>query len=142
MQLTRAYSRVAAYAVSRVFTEVAPPRVTGDPRLCFENARREYWAHSRDSNPEYWVGWLTAKYDVPWMKGESRQERLDRVHHAWVTVGRVVYDSTPFKYGLGNFSDLPSELPHRLFEERKYEGLYRVGPNKLSEPLSFFPQPD
>lgn len=119
------------------FTRLISPLTIGDPRDCYENARKEFWARE-DQDPVYWVGWLTATYTYPWKK-EQRSEKFDRLHHAWVTIGDAVADSTPFKYGVGNFTDLPVVLAHEGLKDFEYEGLYPVSPNKLEKPLSYFP---
>ena len=141
MILTSFYTRVIAAdpEVRQVFTEMVPPLTHGDPRNCFENARREFLTH-KSLDRQYWVGWLTAEFDDPWVKNIPRRNIQTRNHHAWVTEGTKVYDSTPFKYGFGNFSDLPSKLPHELFDSAKYEGLYTVGEEALHNPLKYFPR--
>lgn len=119
------------------FSRLIPPRTVGDPRECYENARKEFWARE-NQDPVYWVGWLTATHKYQWQK-EQREEKFKRLHHAWVTVGDAVADATPFKYGVGNFTDLPVVLAHEGLEDFEYEGLYTVSPDKLEKVLSYFP---
>jgi hypothetical protein len=119
------------------FTKLVTPLTVGDPRNCYENARKEFWARE-DEDPVYWVGWLTATHTYQWRK-EQRSENFDRLHHAWVTVGDAVADATPFKYGVGNFTDLPVVLAHEGLKDFEYEGLYTVALDQLKEKLSYFP---
>jgi hypothetical protein len=130
----------------RTVADSVPALTKGDPRMCFENARREFLAQkAAGKNPVYVVGEIRGYHiDNPSYGGvESEWKPIPDTAHAWVEVDGKVVDSTPFKYGTGDFAYLPTRSAKEHFRaDTRYVPSYRVPEEQISgKPLTTFPPP-
>lgn len=113
-------------------------------RECYDNARVEFLARKAlGESPKYVVGHIYGyRDDYAEQNGlpPDLSKRGFPVKHAWVESEGKIYDSTPFKYGIGNFSDLPTRLSKDNWDKIAYVGDRIVSAEKLGkEKLTDFP---
>lgn len=135
------------------FKKLLPSIIKGLPNLCYENARLEYHAqlkaHPRKSI-KYAYGSLSAnkKEEYARFRGSSGNwislpNELNVDAHAFVIIDdKYVVDPTPFKYGMGDYNELPQEYGINMFEPSSivYTVKRFVEASELLVPLKFFPK--
>lgn len=103
---------------------------------CYENARKEFLKRRKaGENVEYYLGQIFSPK-------EHYKNQLS-LQHAWVVKdGNEIIDPTPFKYGNGNYDELPSHSAKEEFPDAIYIGLplpkdYEY---QLETPLKLYPK--
>jgi len=111
----------------------------GLPNECYENARREYLTRkAAGESVKYVVGNLYGKPAGDKWFDESK--RASPTPHAWVeTEDGDIIDPTPFKYGIGDYKNLPQRPAQQAFEKALYVGEFSPADSTLTEPLKNFP---
>lgn len=121
----------AKLASPSVFTKQGKPLTVGELRVCYENARLEYWAQKKaGNNPVYYFGNVK----------ETGQPQLN---HCWVVVDGRVLDATLFqKPAFVNHKWVYPELPASKYFKRgtQYIAIAVIPEKYLKEPLDFFPK--
>jgi len=132
--------------------EMVKPVKIGDIRLCYENARQEYWLQrNHHSDVKYAVGNYNfiSRKDILWCYDETDQSiRKDiskflekvkemksqspkNISHAWVQLGDKIDDPTPW------------DINNKFLEEHiyyHYSPISFISEDKLSKTLTYFPK--
>ena len=116
------------------------PTTQGEWRMCFENARKEYWKRrNKGEKVEYHMGTV---YGYSIFEPENPLKTHVPFSHAWVQLSNNIIDSTPFKEGnTGNTHSEPDILPDKYWREVYYVSAGTVKPSDLKSPLTQFPKP-
>jgi len=116
-------------AQGAIFTKFTMPATTGDIRLCFENARQEYWAQKGlGRSPEYWDGTVEG-----YRPEDNPNGPPVTLRHAWVVLDGLISDPTPFAQG-----NITRPAHEHWTPATRYAGERRIDENALREPLSNF----